>query len=162
EGAPLGRDARRDEALAEDEHSAFERAVRAREQLERAVTPFARALGAARGRLEPRLRRLEIADVPRELRRHVSVVEPVEDGLAPRALPEHRSHSHALIFRSPRALTQAMRQPRSMRPYLWSFSISAGRDTPRRRAVSLWFLPAASNSLRMMPRSNASTRARRG
>ena len=27
-----------------------------------------------------------------------------------------------------------------MSPYLCSFSMSAGRDTPRRRAVSLWLL----------------------
>ena len=40
--------------------------------------------------------------------------------------------------------------------------MSAGREMPRRRAVSLWFLLAASNSTAMMERSNASTRARSG
>ena len=40
--------------------------------------------------------------------------------------------------------------------------MSAGRDTPSRRAVSLWFLFADSNSFLMIVRSNASTRARSG
>ena len=52
--------------------------------------------------------------------------------------------------------------PRSSSEYLCSFSISAGRDTPRRRAVSLWFFPAASNSAAMIDRSKPSTRARSG
>ncbi len=40
--------------------------------------------------------------------------------------------------------------------------MSAGRDTPSLRAVSLWFRPAESNSAAMMLRSKPSTRARSG
>ena len=49
-----------------------------------------------------------------------------------------------------------------MKPYLCSFSISAGRDTPSLLAVSLWLRAEASNCSAMIVRSNASTRARSG
>jgi len=49
-----------------------------------------------------------------------------------------------------------------MRPYLCSLSTRAGRETPRRRAVSLWFFFAAANCSAMISRSKVSTRVRSG
>ena len=51
---------------------------------------------------------------------------------------------------------------RPMSPYLCSFSMSAGRETPSRRAVSLWLRLADSKASAMSVRSKASTRARSG
>ncbi len=65
---------------------------------------------------------------------------------------------------SERNQAQQHRSPRvhAMSPYLCSFSMSAGRETPSRRAVSLWLCVALSNASAMRDLSKASTRARNG